>query len=169
MLEIFSHHGIISEELSTSALQWWREAFLHLHSCLSLGLLHCYQSMLTPLTTLCQQSVEDWKQNDGLPYLFAGEVGWHSIASISVHMHIAYNCLENAKVYGKGNFAYFEAAYYSSMLWHTQSQGKVVHGTLLHRPRCPTRWGWSWQLWAPRKGRRTLSWIPISGKPGLIF
>ena len=34
--------------------------------------------------------------------------------------------LENAKVYGKGKFPYSEAAYYSSKLWHTQSEGKVV-------------------------------------------
>ena len=31
----------------------------------------------------------------------------------------------------------------------------------------PTRWGWSWQLWAPGKGERTQSWILISGSgPG---
>merc|ERR1719391_1094414 len=30
---------------------------------------------------------------------------------------------ENAKVFGKANFPYFEAAYYSSMLWHTQAKG----------------------------------------------
>jgi len=31
---------------------------------------------------------------------------------------------ENAKVYGKENFPYSEAAYYSSMLWHTQAEGE---------------------------------------------
>ena len=33
--------------------------------------------------------------------------------------------LENAKVYGKENFPYSEAAYYSSMLWFNQTEGKV--------------------------------------------
>ena len=35
-------------------------------------------------------------------------------------------------MYGKENFPYSEAAYYSSMLWHTQAEGKVVvHNVLL--------------------------------------
>jgi len=32
---------------------------------------------------------------------------------------------ENAQVYGKENFPYSEAAFYSSMLWHNQTEGKV--------------------------------------------
>ena len=59
---------------------------------------------------------------DGPLFLSAGEVGSHnSIALIVFCLH-----LENAKVYGKGKFPYSEAAYYSSKLWHTQSEGKVV-------------------------------------------
>ena len=52
---------------------------------------------------------------------------WGGGCSLS---HCSNSCfflhLENAKVYGKGKFPYSEAAYYSSKLWHTQSEGKVV-------------------------------------------
>ena len=76
--------------------------------------------------------------------------------------------LENAKVYGKGKFPYSEAAYYSSKLWHTQSEGKVVMQGSEH-PSQLLRWGWSWQLWPNWKGKRTQSWILLSGGLCVIF
>ena len=44
-----------------------------------------------------------------------------------------FSCSENAKVYGKGNFPYSEAAYYSSMLWHSQTEGKVSCEHIFHK------------------------------------
>ena len=76
--------------------------------------------------------------------------------------------LENAKVYGKGKFPYSEAAYYSSKLWHTQSEGKVVMQGSEH-PSQLLRWGWSWQLWPTWKGKRTQSWILLSGGLCVLF
>ena len=65
---------------------------------------------------------------------WGGELAFNRF-NIGAHAHcIYYNFSENAKVFGKANFPYFEAAYYSSMLWHTQAKGKVVHGTLLQKP-----------------------------------
>ena len=45
---------------------------------------------------------------------------------------LLFSSSENAKVYGKRNFPYSEAAFYSSKLWGTQSEGKVVLSTLLN-------------------------------------
>ena len=44
-----------------------------------------------------------------------------------------FSCSENAKVYGKEKFPYSEAAYYSSMLWHSQTEGKVSHKHIFHK------------------------------------
>ena len=45
---------------------------------------------------------------------------------------LLFSSSENAKVYGKRNFPYSEAAFYSSKLWGTQSEGKVLPNTLLN-------------------------------------
>ena len=42
------------------------------------------------------------------------------------HRHGIYiNFLDSVKVYGKGNFPYSKAAFYASLLWHNQTEGKV--------------------------------------------
>ena len=55
-------------------------------------------------------------------------------ACISANMYILFFVRsENAKVYGKEKFPYSEAAYYSSMLWHSQTEGKVSCEHIFHK------------------------------------
>ena len=64
------------------------------------------------------------RPDNGLPYLYAGEVGhgyFNQYKSPSLFL-----LSENANVFGKGSFPYSEAAFYSSQLWHSQTGGKVV-------------------------------------------
>ena len=61
---------------------------------------------------------------------------WINLRSVHVYLSAnmyCYCCSENAKVYGKEKFPYSEAAYYSSMLWHSQTKGKVSRKHIFHK------------------------------------
>ena len=53
-------------------------------------------------------------------------------------------CSENAKLFGKENFPYSEAAFFSSILWQNQTEGKVSFSKSCVRQSF-NRWGLSWQ------------------------
>ena len=83
---------------------------------LLLGLLLACRSLFMDLNWNVGKSPTRWAS---ISLCWGG--GWSQFHCSNCFLH-----LENAKVYGKGKFPYSEAAYYSSKLWHTQSEGKVV-------------------------------------------
>ena len=153
----------------------------------------------TGLSAASIRWLEEWKQDDGLLCLFAGEVGGHSVASISVQIGIDIigsakssllwrtlvgtleitleRTLERILERTQGRTFLFRECQSVrkrelSILWSCLLLVHVVAHTIRRQgssqhpsPQAThlTRWGWSWQLWATAKGKRTQSWILISG------
>ena len=172
--DFYLHHQLLCfyNLLPVELCKWWREGWLQLRSCFSLDLLHFSQSVSTVkkvrwlqwalvASSCCSRGRGETKpEQDGLPYLSAGEV----TTTRQLLQNILLLLFRECQSIRKGELSILRSCllFIHVVAQPNWRQGKS-HKYLPHTPGHLIRWGWSWRLWVHGTGRRTHSWIHISG------